>query len=104
MSHHCHALGCDVPVPPRMHMHKAHWAMVPRSLQRELWAAYRPGQERDKQPSPRYLRAAAACIRAVAEREGYPEVDIAREESLYLSWAEMLEADDEQGTLDLGAS
>lgn len=89
MSHHCHALACEVNVPPRMHMCKGHWRIVPRALQRRLWATYRRGQERDMQPSPAYLRAAAACVRSVAETEGYPEDAIAAECAMYESWAEM---------------
>lgn len=97
MSHHCHALGCTVKVPPHLHMHRAHWAMVPRRLQRALWAAYRPGQELDKDPSAEYLRAAAACIRAVAEKEGYPANQIDAECDLYLSWARRIEPESAQG-------
>jgi hypothetical protein len=91
MSHHCHALGCNVKVPPHLHMHAGHWKMVPRRLQRALWAAYRPGQEDDKDPSAEYLRAAASCIRAVAEKEGFPPADIDAECDLYLSWADRLD-------------
>ena len=91
MSHGCHALGCNTPVPPRLHMCPGHWRRVPRSLQDALWAAYRPGQENDKQPSAEYLRAAAACIRAVAEKEDHPAEDIDFECGLYLEWADMLD-------------
>lgn len=68
--HHCHARGCDVPVPPSMHMCKRHWFMVPKALRDALWAAYIPGQERRQtMPSEAYIEAALACRRAVAERE-----------------------------------
>lgn len=99
MSHHCHALACERPVPPRLHMCAPHWRTVPKPLQRRLWAAYKPGQERRKDPSPAYLRAAAACVRAVAEAEGQPEDAIAFEVGMYESWAQMAEPDDTQGTL-----
>lgn len=46
-----------------------HWRMVPRALQRDVWLHYRPGQEIDKNPTPAYLDAADAAIRAVAQRE-----------------------------------
>ena len=47
-------------------------------------------------PSFEYLRAAAACVRSVAEQEGQPPDQIDAECDLYLTWAEMLteEADD----------
>jgi len=38
-----------------MFMCKPHWRMVPKNVQRDIWAAYRPGQERDKRPTVRYL-------------------------------------------------
>ena len=89
--HTCHALACAVEVPPRMHMCRRHWAMVPRRLQDQLWAHYRRGQERTMTPSAFYLRAAADCVRAVAEAEGHPADEIAAEISTYLEWADMLE-------------
>ena len=89
--HTCHALFCEVNVPQRMHMCLTHWRMVPSDKQRRLWATYRRGQERDMSPSAAYLRAAAACVRAVAEKEGHAEDDIAHECSLYLDWAKMVE-------------
>lgn len=91
MSHHCHALACEVNVPPRMHMCRGHWAMVPRRLQSQLWANYRRGQERDMQPSAAYLRAAAGCVSAVAHAEGHPDDAIAAEVDMYESWARMVE-------------
>ncbi len=90
MSHHCHARFCEPNAPPRMHMCARHWRMVPRQRQARLWATYRPGQERDMQPSAAYLRAAAACVRAVAEAEGHPEEAIAAEVGMYESWAEQV--------------
>lgn len=70
-----------------------HWRMVPKPLQRALWAAYKPGQERRMDPTPEYLRAAAACVRSVAEAEGQPEDEIAADVATYEAWAEMVEAD-----------
>lgn len=69
-SHTCHAEGCTVPVPPRMFACLRHWRMVPRSLQRALWAAYQPGQEHTKVVSALYLFVQARCRLAIAEREG----------------------------------
>lgn len=89
MSHHCHALNCEAKVPPSMHMCAPHWRLVPRKLQADLWASYVVGQEQRKDPSPQYLRAAAACVRSVAEREGWSEEDIDHEVGLYEAWAEL---------------
>ena len=91
--HTCHALGCERNVPPRLHMCPQHWRMVPKAKQRALWAAYRPGQELRMDPTAEYLRAAAACVRAVAEAEGHAEEAIASEVQPYESWAELIEDD-----------
>lgn len=76
-------------------MCRKHWSMVPRDRQRALWAAYVPGQERRLSPSVEYLHAAAACVRAVAEKELHPEDAIADEVSLYLAWADAITDEDE---------
>lgn len=68
--HYCHAYGCPVPVPPKMLMCLKHWRMVPRDLQKLVWATYRPGQEDDKNPSVEYIFAQQMAIKAVREREG----------------------------------
>lgn len=94
-NHTCHALNCEEHVPPRMHMCRTHWYMVPKKLRDALWAAYRPGQERTMSPSPEYLRAAAACIESVAVKESYPAEEIAIEVEPYLAWATMIETIDE---------
>jgi hypothetical protein len=70
MVHTCHAVGCEKPVPPKMLMCKRHWYMVPSSLRERVWATYRPGQEVRKDPSPEYMEAHKAAVRAVAEQEG----------------------------------
>lgn len=67
--HHCHAKGCSTAVPPIMLMCRRHWAMVPKSVQREVWRHYRSGQCDDKRPSREWHRAADAAIQAVAEKE-----------------------------------
>jgi hypothetical protein len=68
-AHTCHATNCTTPVPPRMLMCARHWRMVPKPLQDDVWATYRPGQERTKDPSLEYLNAAFTAIEAVAIRE-----------------------------------
>ncbi len=47
-AHRCHAIGCETPVPPKLLMCRAHWNRVPKVLQAQVWAHYRPGQEVDK--------------------------------------------------------
>jgi hypothetical protein len=47
-----------------------HWRMVPRVLQRRIWATYVPGQEIRKNPTAEYMEAQRAAVRAVEEREG----------------------------------
>jgi hypothetical protein len=44
VEHQCHAVGCGVPVSPRMHMCLTHWRMVPKAVQDLIWRHYRPGQ------------------------------------------------------------
>ena len=78
LPHTCHALGCFVPVPPAMWGCRAHWAMVPRKLQRALWAEYVDGQETTKTPTAAYLRAAARCVESVAQTEGFASCEIAK--------------------------
>ena len=71
--HTCHARGCDRRVPPRMLMCFSHWRMVPRDLQREVWATYQPGQERldgTADVTIRYVDAAQAAVAVVAHKEG----------------------------------
>jgi hypothetical protein len=56
-------------VPPRLLMCSPHWRMVPPTVQRAVLRNYRPGQERDKRPTPAYLAAAALAVRCVADAE-----------------------------------
>ncbi len=70
--HVCHALKCNVPVPPAMLMCRKHWFMVPKSLRDEVWRTYRKGQEIMKDPTGEYLMAMNAAINAVADKEGVP--------------------------------
>jgi len=69
-THTCHARGCGKPVKPELLMCGHHWRMVPRVIQRAVWAAYRPGQCDDKNPSKEWFRAADAAIGYVARVEG----------------------------------
>lgn len=68
MSHHCHAHECDKPVPPRMFMCKPHWNALPKNVQDAIWREYRPGQERDKRPSNRYMAVQRYAVGLLAFR------------------------------------
>jgi hypothetical protein len=56
--HGCHWPGCAAQVPPAAWGCKKHWFMLPKELRDKVWAAYRPGQERNLTPSRRYLEVA----------------------------------------------
>jgi hypothetical protein len=68
--HTCHALGCTTPCKPEYLMCPSHWRHVPKKLQRQVWATYRPGQCDDMKPSAEWHLAADAAICAVAIKEG----------------------------------
>ena len=73
MAHTCHALRCKTECHPTLLMCPSHWAMVPKDLQRAVYASYRSGQCKDGQPSWEWHRAADNAIAAVAEQEGCPK-------------------------------
>jgi hypothetical protein len=60
-AHTCHWPGCEQRVPPRMWGCREHWYRLPEGLRKRIWAAYRPGQEVEKNPSREYLEAARAA-------------------------------------------
>lgn len=62
MTHHCHARGCEVAVPPKIFMCRRHWYALPKPMRDAVWATYRPGQEIDKRPSREYLDASKQAI------------------------------------------
>ncbi len=64
MPHACHAHGCKTSIPPKIFACRAHWFKLRKQMRDAIWREYRPGQERDKEPSLRYL-----CVqrRAVGE-------------------------------------
>jgi len=41
---------------------KPHWFSTRRALQQAIWREYRPGQERDKRPSTRYVAVQQLCV------------------------------------------
>ena len=75
MSHACHATGCNIPVPPKIFMHRAHWFMLPKAMRDAIWAAYRPGQEARKDPSPEHIEAARAAVRHIEQKEGRSDAE-----------------------------
>jgi hypothetical protein len=68
--HECHADGCSVEVPPRMLMCLRHWRMVPRDIQKRVWAEYNEGQEIRKDPTEEYMDVQREAVEAVAKKEG----------------------------------
>lgn len=58
MSHLCHWPGCETPVPPKLWGCREHWFKLPKRLRDAIWAAYVPGQEIRKDPSPEYIAVA----------------------------------------------
>lgn len=69
-AHYCHAIGCEIPVEPKMHMCLQHWRMVPKAVQDLIWKHYRRGQEIDKRPSIEYIATAFVSVSCVALKEG----------------------------------
>ena len=70
MSHHCHATGCTLSVPPTMWGCRRHWFKVPKPIRDRIWATYRAGQCDDMNPSGDYCRAARDAVITVATKEG----------------------------------
>jgi hypothetical protein len=68
-AHLCHRPGCGTAVPPRMFACRPDWHALPRPLRGAITAAYRPGQEVTKDPSPAYLAAAMAARRWYLARD-----------------------------------
>lgn len=67
--HTCHALRCNVSVPPKMFMCRDHWYMVPKADRDTLWDLYVPGQEIRKDPTEAYIMHAMRCVNLVADKE-----------------------------------
>ncbi|MEW6775366.1 MAG: hypothetical protein AB1405_03680 [Bdellovibrionota bacterium] len=70
LPHYCHARGCHREVAPKLLMCRYHWKLVPGKLKKDVYRHYVPGQEIRKDPTPAYLEAADAAIKAVARKEG----------------------------------
>jgi hypothetical protein len=70
-NHGCHWPGCTAQVPPAMWGCRQHWYRLPKALRDAVWAAYRPGQEKDMRPSKEYLDVAELVQQWI--REHYPD-------------------------------
>jgi hypothetical protein len=69
----CAAVDCGKSIASKYLMCGRHWGMVPFPIQNEIWAHYRPGQERDvRNIAPEYWVAFRRAVNAVAKREGKP--------------------------------
>mgnify|MGYP000482234381 CR=1 FL=1 len=68
--HTCHAVGCRVVVAPKLLFCLRHWRLVPKAMQRRVWAAYVPGQEVRKDPTQAYLDVQREVVAYVAALEG----------------------------------
>jgi len=67
--HTCHWPGCEKQVPPAMWGCKFHWFKLPHALRNRIWAAYRPGQEQDGNPSEAYMEVAMDVQRWIREEK-----------------------------------
>jgi len=82
MNHTCHAHGCETRISPRLFACRVHWFRLRKPLQDAIWNEYRVGQEKTKDPSPRYM---AVQRRAVAELAFKPnDEEAARIAATYL--------------------
>ena len=64
--HICHWPECDTQVPPAMWGCKQHWFKLPIKIRNKIWAAYRPGQEKDLKVSREYIAAAREAQKWIA--------------------------------------
>lgn len=73
LRHTCHAMGCDLPVPPKMFMCRKHWYSLPKAMRDAIWDEYVPGQEVRKDPTEAYLNVSTRAVRWLAVKEGLLE-------------------------------
>ena len=72
--HTCHWPRCGKQVPPAVWGCRTHWFRLPKSLRDRIWAAYRPGQEKDMRPSDEY-RAVAKDVQDWITRWGFYDLE-----------------------------
>lgn len=70
--HTCHWPGCNTQVPPARWGCRPHWLRLPKRIRDRIWAAYRPGQEVDFDPSEEYLAAVEEAERWILAQEARP--------------------------------
>lgn len=70
IAHHCHAVGCNKRVAPKLLMCAAHWRRVPAKWKELVWRTYRAGQEVTKTPSKPYLFVQGVVVAQVAFFDG----------------------------------
>ncbi len=85
MNHECHAEGCEIGIPAKLFMCRAHWVMIPKQMQRWIWATYKTGQEDRKDPTWTYLFVSQSVVEYVAFLDG---VDSLKMSDLFRSWAD----------------
>jgi hypothetical protein len=87
MTHHCHAIGCERIVPPRLFfMCPPHWKRLPKKHQGAIWSTYRRGQEISKTPSLPYIVAQTEAVLTMAILDDVTPDKIERQRAL-LDWA-----------------
>lgn len=74
--HECHWPGCTKQVAPALWGCKPHWYSLPPAIRNDIWAAFRPGQERTMTPSRAYVEAAQRAQDWIREN-GHPADPIA---------------------------
>lgn len=68
--HTCHWPGCGRQVPPALWGCREHWFRLPTRLRDAIWAAYRPGQEVEGDPSEGYLQVVREVREWIAKNGG----------------------------------
>ncbi|HEX4135885.1 MAG TPA: hypothetical protein VHY84_14820 [Bryobacteraceae bacterium] len=77
LKHTCNAESCRRLILVKFLMCYEHWAMVPPSLQKDVWRTWHEGLRRNQiHPTLEYAIAVAAAVRAVTEAEGRKAVQL----------------------------
>lgn len=65
----CNWPGCSEMVPTNLWGCKKHWFTLPEHLRKKVWKTYRPGQEKDLNPSQEYVETIMGIRRWIASRQ-----------------------------------
>lgn len=98
MKHLCHAHGCEREVPPEMFACPRHWRGLPAKVRSAILREYRRGQERDKNPSARYMAVQQYAVGLTAFRPNDEEA--ARQAAPFITASEVwrrIAIDDDAG-------